>query len=532
MSLVVVACAPHPRVDDRDPNPIRFDGSVPVGGAVAADHPLASEAGAEVLRGGGNAVDAAIAAALASGVVQPSGSGLGGGGFAVVVPPRGEAVAIDFREVAPAGASMEAFAGGGSSTVGGLAVAVPTQGIGLADLHTRFGRASLSTIAAPAVRLATDGFPTGAWLESARKTSPEMEALFLVGNRQPRLAEALQAWAATNGEATRTGWIAQDFVDTAQRTGGTLTMADLAAYRVEPRTPLRGVFAGRTLVTMPPPSSGGIALLQLAGAVWAETSLHCEVEAAKFAMADRSAWGGDPAFANVNVPALLSAERFAAVRADCADHTFLPEHYGRALPVPDDHGTLHVSVMDAEGWAVALTTTINTSFGSKLIAGRSGIVLNNEMDDFATRLGAPNAFGLVQGTQNAVQPGKRPLSSMTPTVVLDAAGRPEVVVGGSGGPFIITGTWQVLRRILVDNIPAAEAVAAPRWHHQWMPNAVLSEADFAGNDSLRAAGHDVRIVERPFSAIQAVRRTPEGFEAGSDPRKSGAPAWSKGPLHR
>lgn len=529
MLLLLLACAPHPRVDDRDPNPIRFDGSQPVAGAVAADQPLASEAGAEVLRAGGNAVDAAIAAALASGVVQPSGSGLGGGGFAIVVPPRGEAMAFDFREVAPAAARMEDYAAGASSTLGGKAVAVPSQGIGLADLHTRFGRAPLATIAAPAIRLAEEGFPAGPWLTSSLAAAPEMSALLLADNRQPRQAEALRAWASTGGEAMRSGWVAEDFVDTVTRNGGSLTLADLAAYRVEPRTPLRGEFAGRTVLTMPPPSSGGIALLQLAAAVGADTSLHCEVEATKHAMADRAAWGGDPAFTPVPVASLLSPGRAAAVRADCAERPFPPEHYSRAAPPPDDQGTLHISVMDAEGWAVALTTTINTSFGSKLISSRSGIVLNNEMDDFATRLGQPNAFGLIQGSQNAVQPGKRPLSSMTPTVVLDANGRPELVVGGSGGPFIITGTWQVMRSMIVSGVSATEAVAAPRWHHQWQPDAVLSEAGFVGNLGLRAAGHDVRIVPNPFSAIQAVRRTAAGFEAGSDPRKGGLPAWSKGP---
>ncbi len=529
MLILLLACAPHLRVDDRDPNPIRFDGSQPVAGAVAADQPLASEAGAEVLRAGGNAVDAAIAAALASGVVQPSGSGLGGGGFAIVVPPRGEAMAFDFREVAPAAARMEDYAEGASSTLGGKAVAVPSQGIGLADLHTRFGRAALATIAAPAIRLAEEGFPAGPWLTSSLAAAPEMSALLLADNRQPRQAEALRAWASTGGEAMRSGWVAEDFVDTVTRNGGTLTLADLSAYRVEPRTPLRGEFAGRTVLTMPPPSSGGIALLQLAAALGADTSLHCEVEATKHAMADRAAWGGDPAFTPVPVASLLSPGRAAAVRADCAERPFPPEHYSRAAPPPDDQGTLHISVMDAEGWAVALTTTINTSFGSKLISSRSGIVLNNEMDDFATRLGQPNAFGLIQGAQNAVQPGKRPLSSMTPTVVLDADGRPELVVGGSGGPFIITGTWQVMRSMLVAGVPAGAAVAAPRWHHQWQPDAVLSEAGFAGNDGLRAAGHDVRIVHSPFSAIQAVRRTAAGFEAGSDPRKGGLPAWSKGP---
>lgn len=526
--LLAASCAAH-KADNSDPNPVRFDGTVPVAGAVAADHELASQAGAEVLHAGGNAVDAAIAAALTSGVVQPSGSGLGGGGFALVVPPQGEAIVLDFREVAPAGAAMAQFEGGASSTTGGSAVAVPAEGIGMAELHRRFGRASLATIAAPAIRLADGGFPMGRHLADSLAAAPDMNILFQADNRRPALAEALRAWAATDGEAFRTGWVAQDFVDAAQRTNGALSMTDLAAYAVKTRAPLRASFGERTVLTMPPPSSGGIALLQLLGAVSGGTTIHCEVEAAKHAMADRSAYGGDPDFARVDVPALLAPVRLESMRKDCAETTFPVEHYANPIAAPDDHGTLHISVMDAEGWAVALTTTVNTSFGSHVVATRSGVVLNNEMDDFATRRGQPNAFGLVQGESNVVQPGKRPLSSMTPTVVVGADGRPELAIGGSGGPFIITATWQVLQNVLVKGMTAEAAVAAPRWHHQWMPNAALVETEFGGADTLRAHGHDVRVIEKPFSAVQVVVRNAGGFDAASDPRKGGKPAWERGP---
>ncbi len=524
---VGVGCAAR-KLDNSDPNPVRFDGSTPVAGAVAADHELASQAGAEVLHAGGNAVDAAVAAALASGVVQPTGSGLGGGGFALVVPPRGEAIVLDFREVAPAGASMSAFAGGVSSTLGGAAIAVPAEGIGLAELHRRFGRASLATVAAPAIRLAEGGFPMGAHLSAGLAAAPDMNILFQTGNRRPALAAALRAWASTRGEAFRSGWVAADFVEATVRSGGQLSLADFAAYKVETRAPLRAPLGERTVLTMPPPSSGGIALVQILGATAGGVSLHCEVEAAKFAMADRSATGGDPSFARVDVPALISPARIAAVRADCGDRTFDPAHYALPLAPPDDAGTLHISAMDGEGWAVALTTTINTSFGSHVVATRSGIVLNNQMDDFSTRLGQPNAFGLVQGESNMVQAGKRPLSSMTPTVVVGADGRPELAVGGSGGPFIITATWQVLQGVLLHGLTAEAAVSAPRWHHQWMPNAVLVESDFAGAEELRSRGHDVRVVEKPFSAVQVVVRTESGFDAASDPRKGGKPAWERG----
>lgn len=504
------------------------DGSsvVATTGAVAADHALASEAGARVLRAGGNAVDAAIAAALASGVVQPSGSGLGGGGFALVVPPSGEPNVVDFREVAPAALSMANFARGASSTVGGLAVAVPSEGIGLAELHKMYGRASLATIAAPAIEYAGNGFPTGTHLDEVLAKAPDMRALFLTGNRRPALALALQAWVETGGEAFRSGWVAQDFVDSSAAHGGVMTMADLASYQVKLRRPIAGNFAGRTVLTMPPPSSGGVALLQMLGATAADTSVHCQIEAAKHAMADRAAFGGDPDFAMIDVPTLLAPARISAFAADCSAQTFPPEHYAPVQPAKDDHGTLHISAMDGDGWAIALTTTINTSFGSHLIAPKSGIVLNNEIDDFATRKGGANAYGLVQGEQNGVQPGKRPLSSMTPTVVLGADGRPELVVGASGGPFIITATYQVVRSVLSGGLSVEAAVNAPRWHHQWMPNAVMAEPGVAGADSLGALGHDVRAIEKPFCAVQAVGRTESMFSAASDPRKGGLPAYS------
>ncbi len=528
-AFFLIGCAKRDLDGDMQPTIAtqRFDGTMPVPGAVAADHPLASEAGASVLRAGGNAVDAAIAAALASGVVQPSGSGLGGGGFALVVPAQGEPNVLDFREVAPSAASMESFAAQGSSTRGGLAVAVPSEGIGLAELHRMYGRASLATIAAPAIRLAEEGFPTGEHLARSLEESPDMRALFLTGNRRPGLAEALRAWVDTVGEAFRSGWVAEDLVSTVQAQGGVLSLDDIRNYKVKLRKPLVSSYGRRTVLTMPPPSSGGVALLQVLGVAGPEASLHCEVEATKHAMADRAAFGGDPDFASVDVARLLDPRYLGAITADCGPQTFPPEHYAPAPPPVDDHGTLHISAIDAEGVAVALTTTINTSFGSHVIAGRSGIVLNNQMDDFATRLGAPNAFGLVQGAQNAVAPGKRPLSSMTPTIVLDAQGEPEIAVGASGGPFIITATTAVLRSILDDGASASEAVSRPRWHHQWMPNAAIVEAGFAGAEGLRAAGHDVRTIEKPFSSVQVVVARGAQFDAASDPRKGGEPAFSR-----
>jgi gamma-glutamyltranspeptidase/glutathione hydrolase len=490
---------------------------------VAADHPLASAAGTRVLADGGNAVDAAIAAALDSGVVQPSGSGLGGGGFAVVVRPNGEALVLDFRETAPGAATRDMYAGGASSTRGGLAVAVPSEGLGLVELHRKAGRISLAKVAAPAIGDAERGFETGKHLAESLLAAPDMASLFGEGNKRPALATALHALVDTDGEAFRSGWVAQDLVDATTAAGGILTMADLAAYQVKERKPLVGSWEGHTIVTMPPPSSGGVALLQMLGATEGTHDVHCDVEAAKHAMADRANFGGDPDFVTVDGAKLLAKERIAAFRADCGPATFPPEHYG-AFATPDDHGTLHISVIDGDGMAVALTTTINTSFGSHVVAPKSGIVLNDEMDDFTTRPGQPNAFGLMQGENNAIAPGKRPLSSMTPTVVLDAEHRPELAIGASGGPWIITGTYQVLRRILEDHVAPELAVAAPRWHHQWQPNVVSVDAGFTPADALRQHGHEVKEAKNA-SAVQAVERLPDGtLLAGSDPRKYGQAA--------
>ncbi len=493
-------------------------------GAVAADHILASEAGAAALRAGGNAVDAAIAAALSSGVVQPSGSGLGGGGFAIVVKPDGTANAFDFREVAPAAATATMFSGGASSQTGGLAVAVPAEAFGLVELHHQYGRLPLKRVALPAIHQAERGFETGAHLSESLVQFPGMRSIFGEHNERPGLALALRAFAATDGEAFRSGWVARDFVDTVVANGGVLTMADLTEYVVKPREPLRGAYRDLTVITMPPPSSGGVALLQMLAATNGVADVSCEVEAAKHAMADRAAYGGDPQFVPVDVAALLSADHLTTFRTDCGATTFPPEHYAPAAPAPDDHGTLHISVIDGDGMAVALTTTINTAFGSRLVAPRSGIVLNNEMDDFATRPGVANAYGLVQGEQNAPVAGKRPLSSMTPTVVLDASGRPFVAIGGSGGPFIITATYQALRNVLDRGMGAETAVAAPRWHHQWLPNVVLAESGMTAADTAAflAHGHDVRPIAKPFSAIQLVIRRDRALDAAADPRKGGA----------
>ncbi len=272
---------------------------------------------------------------------------------------------------------------------------------------------------------------------------------------------------------------------------------------------------------MPAPSSGGIGVLQLLGTN--AQGIHCTVEAAKHVMAERATLGGDVgADGSTAIDARLAPPHLAAIRGDCGAQTFPAAHYAPPLAAQNEAGTLHVSVIDDSGWAVALTTTINTSFGSRIVARESGILLNNEMDDFTTRPGQPNAFGLVQSDANAIAPGKRPLSSMSPTIVLDPSGRPEIVVGASGGPFILTGTYQAVAAVL-GGASALDAVSRPRWHHQWMPETVFVEPGFPASErsALEAAGHVLK--EQPgFSAVQLVQRRADGtFDAASDPRKYG-----------
>ena len=513
---------------------------------VAADHELASQAGAEVLEAGGNAVDAAVAAALSAGVVQPAGSGLGGGGFAVVVS-GGERVVWDFREVAPARATRDMFVeaeAAAPSREGPLAVAVPGESRGLAALLAQHGTLSPKVVARPAIRQASVGFPIGAHLGRALKGTrhPEVIALFTRGGalpdvgqqvRRPALAATLGRWARSAGEDLHTGKGAASLVAAVAPTG--LTAEDLAAYEPKKREPLVGQYGEYTVITMPPPSSGGVVLLQALRALEgfeleplghnSSDYVHLVVEVLKHGFADRAHHMGDPDFVDVPVGDLIADERIRAIRgAVWPGRTFAPDHYGPLIAPPTDGGTQHISVVDRNGMAVALTTTINTSFGSGVVAEEAGIVLNNEMDDFAAAPGVPNAFGLVGSEANAVAAKKRPLSSMTPTVVLDSEGRVVFAVGASGGSFIISSVLQTLLNAVHFGMDPQEAVAAPRFHHQWQPDKLFLEPGFPldVHRALAARGHTIEVMNG-FSSVQIVAAG-EPMSAGSDPRKGGWPA--------
>jgi gamma-glutamyltranspeptidase/glutathione hydrolase len=521
---------------------------------VATDHVLASEAGADVLRKGGNAVDAAVAAALSAGVVQPAGSGLGGGGFAIVVQPDGTQHVLDFREVAPAGASRDMFrtadgqVDGRASRVGGKAVGVPGESRGLARLLEVHGSLDPSEVAEPAIRQAREGFEVHAHLSKALAGTkhPMVQALFAVGDRiatdgdevkRPALARTLERWAATAGEDLYTGEGSASVVATVEGDGGPLSGKDLAAYEPKDRLPIVVAYKDFTLVTMPPPSSGGVVLGQalqvLEGydlpALGHNSSdyLHLLAEVMKHGYADRAHHLGDPDFVDVPVERLLSEARRDAIRKKVwPGRTFPPEHYGPLIAPPTDGGTQHISVIDRNGMAVALTTTINTSFGSGLVAKDAGIVLNNEMDDFAAAPGVPNAFGLVGNEANAVEPGKRPLSSMTPTVVLNGDGEVVMAIGASGGSFIISSVLQTFLNVVEFDMDPQQAVSVARIHHQWQPDQLFVEGEIPRDvrTALEARGHTLRDIER-FSSVQVVYRPDDGpLQGGADPSKGGWPA--------
>lgn len=531
---------------------------------VASDHVLASQAGVEMLRRGGNAVDAAVATALAVGVVSPSSCGIGGGGFIVIyLAHQHHALALDYREVAPAAASRDMFVRNGQavpelSQRGGLAVAVPGEVAGLATVLRRYGTLPLATVLGPAIRYARDGFTVNAHLAEeierngdALRAEPALARVFLHADgtpviagetvRQPQLASTLEQIARDGPEAFYRGAIAAQIARNVQAAGGILTEADLAAYRPVWRRPLRGRYRGTEVITMPPPSSGGGVLLEILGMLQRDelralghdspTYMHLLAEAMQHAFADRALYYGDPDFVEVPLARLLSSTNTAALRARIRASTTLDHSaYGSAgaggVAAARDGGTSHLSVMDADGNAVACTTTINTGFGSKVVAGDTGIILNNEMDDFSAQPSAPNVYGLIGAATNAVAPHKRPLSSMTPTIVT-RGGEPVLALGGAGGPLIISATLQVLLNVLDFGLDATAAVAAPRIHDQWVPPVLAVEPGVP--DLARAAlaryGYSVKEVPA-MAAVQVVRQDAGIFEGAADPRKGGeAVGW-------
>jgi gamma-glutamyltranspeptidase / glutathione hydrolase len=515
-----------------------------------------------VLRDGGNAADAAVAAAFALAVVEPQSSGLGGGGFALVYVAREDRVyALDFRETAPRGAAADMFAAGADdpspSLDGGLAVAVPGAVKGYAELARRFGTRPLSRLVEPAARAAERGVGVNLhYVRSAARrldclaARPDAARLFLARGADGKPAAPQPGWRLVQPELARTirllgrdpdafyrGPLAERIARAARADGGVLEARDLAAYRTRERTPLEGRYRGHRVVSMPLPSSGGavvIGLLQAlegedprAGGYRPERFLHAMAEVEKRLYARRARLG-DPAFVPGAAPAVeeMVSPAFAArLRADVGERTAAID----APPPPRESSqTTHLSVVDAAGNAVALTTTVNFSFGSCVVVPGTGILLNDEMDDFDRAPGAANVFGAVGTGVNAPAPGKIPLSSMAPTLVFDPRGRLALALGAPGGPTIPTTVAQVISHLVDDGMSLAQALAAPRIHHQWRPDALQVEPnglEAATARALEARGHRLVFRERPWANPQAVRVAPEGWrEAASDPTGEGAPA--------
>jgi gamma-glutamyltranspeptidase/glutathione hydrolase len=540
-------------------------------GVVAADHPLASDAGVEILRQGGNVVDAAVATGFSLSVLRPASSGIGGGGFMVIWDAKTrQSVAIDYRECAPRIATRTTYFDPKNpkqqvpelSYHGPLAVAIPGHVAGLCLAHQKYGKLKLAQVMAPAIRLAREGFPAdpheveiqAATLQELsqagkRETYRTLSDLYLNHGtliksshvlKSPQL-EVLELIARNGPKAFYEGAVAKAIVAVAGENGKWLTLEDLRTYQPSVRACLSGRFDGYELLTMPPPSSGGVALIESLNILQElerrhpeaklnfakrqqPESLHLLTETLKHAFADRAEFLGDPDYVAVPVDKLLSPQhaKVLAQRVNL-DATQRPEAYGRFVS-PKDAGTTHFSVIDMQGNAVSCTETVNTTFGSWIVEPRYGIVLNNEMDDFAAVPGTPNAFGLIQGEANAVTPGKRPLSSMTPTIVI-RDGRAVFALGGSGGPKIISATLQVLINLVRYQMPPHEAVIAPRLHHQWMPDTLLLEPVLfkTASEPLMKLGHQVS--RRGESAVvQAVSRQPDGLRGSSDPRKHGQAA--------
>lgn len=551
-------------------------------GMVVSAHPLASEVGVRILRQGGNAVDAAVATAFAISVVEPFSAGIGGGGFLLFHrATTNDIQALDFRERAPLKASSTLYldaqgqAQPQASRNGHRAVAVPGTVAGLSAVHQRYGQLPWSEVLAPAVTLARVGFPVGRRFTRAvqtRQTVLQQNAaawqtftrdgkLYQPGERlvQPELAQTLES-LANNPQDFYTGKIARATAQDMAQQGGLITLEDLKDYRPIWRDPLCGSFqdvplfqGDRTttqdksptlirICSMPPPSSGGVHLLQILNILSQDNlrtlgwhhpdTLHLLAEAMRIAYADRAVYLGDPDFVDVPVRALTSpiyaAQRRQEIelqrarssqRVRAAD----PQLVQQLMKSPESPDTSHLSVVDPERNAVSLTFTVNGGFGAGVVVPGTGILLNNEMDDFAIAPNVPNLYGLVGGEANAIAPQKTPLSSMSPVIVTEN-GRLHTVTGSPGGSTIITTVLQILLNLLVYDMDVSTAVAAPRLHHQWLPDKLILQRwgfDQLTLDNLHRRGHQIEEWS-PWGNANAIITTPEGeLEGAADPRGNG-----------
>jgi gamma-glutamyltranspeptidase / glutathione hydrolase len=510
---------------------------------VASVHELASNAGIEMLHAGGNAVDAAVATGFALAVVHPQAGNLGGGGFLLLRNTTGETHFIDFREKAPAAATENMYldaqgnvipdSSKDSSVVGYKSIGVPGSVAGLVYVEKKYGKLSLEKVIAPAIKLARDGFPLAYEDTQDLKEDkylaqfPESKRIFLRNGdyyqpgellKQPELARTLER-IGKNPDDFYHGALARELAAAIHKGGGLITAEDLAAYEVKEREPIRGSYRGYDIISAPPPSSGGVALVEILNILEgfdlakfgnrSADAIHLEAEAFRRAFYDRADFMGDPDFSKVPVAQLID-KKYAEAWRDSIDpnHASVSQDLkrpsifnelervarSRLIAIREPENTTHYSVVDAAGNAVAVTTTLNHSFGSRATAEGLGFLLNDEMDDFAAKQGVPNAYGLIQGPANAIGPGKRPLSAMTPTIALKD-GKLFLVLGSPGGPRIITIVANILIGVVDFSLDIQEAVNAPRFHHQWLPDQIIVEDRLSPDtmNVLGSKGHKLRV---------------------------------------
>jgi gamma-glutamyltranspeptidase/glutathione hydrolase len=529
-------------------------------GLVVAQEKIAARIGADILRQGGNAVDAAVATGFAMAVTYPRAGNIGGGGFMVIhLAHSNEDVAVDYRETAPAATTPDIFLGTNGkpdpakSRDSALGIGVPGTVAGLALALEKYGsgKFTLAQLIKPSIDLARDGFALtddmadtlpqwyrrlAKWPASAKVFSRPDGTSLQEGDRfvQPDLAATLSAIAAQGPRGFYEGPVAEKLANAIRDAGGIMTTDDLKAYQAAIRTPVRGTYRGYDIVSMPLPSSGGIVLLETLNILegfrlsdmeqGSAPSLHLLIEAMKRGYADRARYLGDPAFINAPTNILLAKDYATKLRAEIdPEHATPADKVTAALP-HEGSNTTHFSVVDSQGDAVSNTYTLNFSYGLGLVADGTGVLLNNELDDFTAAPGASNAFGLVGYEANLPGPGKRPLSSMSPTIVLKD-GKVVLVTGSPGGSRIISTVLQVIVNVLDYHMDVAAAVAAPRLHHQWMPDEVKVQPGFPDEvlAGLRARGHNV-VESMGYTSANSILATPNGLLGAPDPRTRGAEA--------
>lgn len=521
---------------------------------VASNSRLAAEVGAQVMKAGGNAVDAAVATGFALAVTYPEAGNLGGGGYMVIRMADGRTDAIDYRETAPLAATRDMYVSAdgkvnGESVIGPKASGVPGAVAGMIEAHRKYGVLPISKVIAPAIRLASEGFIVDGTLHASLAAEKYRiggfagKSIFLpndappaIGSRlvQPQLAVTLRLIADSGSRAFYRGSIADSIAAEMQRSGGLITKEDLARYKPIWRTPMRSKYRGYTLISMPPSSSGGTTITEMlnileaygpASPFGSTERIHALASASQRAFIDRNSKLGDPAFVRVPLSTLTSKSYARAIAKGISrDHADATTRL--ASGIREGNETTHYSVVDQSGNAVATTTTLNDLYGSGVFVSGAGFFLNDEMDDFTARPGIPNMYGLIQGAANAIAPGKRMLSAMSPTIVLDPKGNLLLVTGARGGPRIISATSQIILDVIDHRMSLADAMSAPRIHHQSLPDSIRVEAGGVERpvmDRLTQMGHHVYELSGIASAA-SIMRVKGGYEGMDDPRSRGGAA--------